>query len=126
TDITNMYVRVAIDGGMLTLMLFLTLLKRSFAGVGRALRAQRHASLPQQHCIWALGASLFAHVVTFLAVWYWDQNIVNWYLLLAMIAIVSGPAYGVRKQTQELSVEIEIKAAAKPEQARLSLSSSLP
>ena len=117
TDITNMYVRVAIDGGMLTLMLFLTLLKRSFAGVGRALRAQRHASLPQQHCIWALGASLFAHVVTFLAVWYWDQNIVNWYLLLAMIGTVSAPAYLAQKQKRSLSGQVQPVPAVSSDQS---------
>ena len=88
-DITNMYVRVAFDGGLVALILFFLLLKRSYAGVGRAIRMRRLELIRDQRCIWSLGAALFAHTMTFLAVWYWDQNVVNWYILLAMIAAVS-------------------------------------
>jgi hypothetical protein len=117
TDITNMYVRVAMDGGLVTLVLFLTLLRRSFCGVGRALRAKRHAFTSQQHCIWALGASLFAHVMTFLAVWYWDQNIVNWYLLLAMIGTLSAPAYLVHKKERPASSQGQLAPAFSVDQS---------
>jgi hypothetical protein len=125
TDITNMYVRVAFDGGLLTLILFFVILKRCFAGVGRALRAKPHRLLPAQRCVWALGAALFAHTMTFLAVWYWDQNIVNWYVLLAMIATVSMPVYAARKQVEQVHGEVESKPAVNPEPAWSPLSSAL-
>jgi hypothetical protein len=97
TDITNWYVRNAFDGGLLTLILLFVILKRSFSGVGRAMRLKVHQTREAQRCIWALGSALFAHCMTFLAVWYWDQNIVNWYLLLAMTATVATPCYAPRR-----------------------------
>jgi hypothetical protein len=115
TDITDWYVRVALDGGLLTLILLFVILKRSYASVGRALRLRVHRSLPTQRCIWVLGAALFAHTMTFLGVWYWDQNIVNWYLLLAMIATVATPIYGVRKQPQVVPGTSDAVSAQEPE-----------
>jgi ABC-type Mn2+/Zn2+ transport system permease subunit len=41
--------------------------------------------------LWAMGAALFAHAVTFISVSYFDQNFVNWYLLLAIIGTLTGP-----------------------------------
>ncbi len=101
TDITDMYVRVAMDGGLITLVLFLLIFKRCFAQVGRYVKG-RGAAPGTQQTIWVLGAVLFAHATTFLGVWYWDFNIVNWYLVLAMIA---GAAVLPRKvQSEELAI----------------------
>ena len=36
--------------------------------------------------MWALGSALFAHVVSFFGISYFDQTIVAWYALLAMIS----------------------------------------
>jgi hypothetical protein len=113
-DITNMYVRVAFDGGLLSLILFVLILKRCFSGVGRALRQEVHRSVAAQRCIWALGAALFAHSMTFLAVWYWDQNIVNWYALLAMIAAVAAPAHALRKKSELPPVAVETIGEQQP------------
>ena len=115
-DITNMYVRVAFDGGLLSLVLFFLILKRCYGGVGRAIRKEVHGSFAIQRCIWALGAALFAHTMTFLAVWYWDQNIVNWYVLLAMIAAVAAPVYAARKKTEH-GIESLTETTSKPEPA---------
>ena len=85
TDITDMYVRIAMDGGLITLILFFLILKRCFAQVGIGART-RELSRATRQTIWVLGATLFAHTVTFIGVWYWDFNIVNLYLILAMIS----------------------------------------
>jgi hypothetical protein len=52
-----------------------------------------------QLCVWAMGAALLAHVVSYISVSYWDQNIVNWYMLLAMIATATDQF--VRAQPRE-------------------------
>jgi hypothetical protein len=111
SDITDWYVRTAFDGGLLTLVLLIVVMKRSFAGVGRALRLSVHRSLSTQRCIWALGAALFAHCMSFLAVWYWDQNVINWYFLLAMIATVATPTYAngnVQIHTEKAPFETDV------------------
>ena len=115
TDITNMYVRIALDGGLITLILFFTVLRRAFAGVGRSIRAKVNERTIQQRCIWALGATLFAHVMTFLAVWYWDQNIVNWYLLLAMIGSISSiPALVSSDAPVKTNQSVRVQAELQP------------
>jgi len=39
--------------------------------------------------LWALGATLVAHIASFFSVRYFDQIIVFWYLLLVMISTAS-------------------------------------
>ena len=41
--------------------------------------------LQKQFFTWALGASMFANVVAYFGISYFDQTIVAWYALLAMI-----------------------------------------
>ena len=89
-DVTNQYLIEAADGGLLTMILFIAIIAFCFQGVGRSVR---NAALTEprrtQFCIWAIGAALFAHTVNYMSVSYFDQNIVNWYLLLAMIGTLT-------------------------------------
>jgi hypothetical protein len=93
-DITNQYIRDAVDGGLLSLVLFIVLLTRCFRGVGRARKKLRFESGPdydftQEWFLWCLGCALVAHVVTIISVEYFDQIRVSWYMLLAMISCLS-------------------------------------
>ena len=87
-DVTNQYLVVGKEGGLLCMLLFIWIIVRGFRYVGLALRAAQTEGEPfnRQLYIWALGATLLAHTVTYLSVSYFDQNFVTWYLLLAMIA----------------------------------------
>jgi hypothetical protein len=88
-DVTNQYVRTGVDGGIITLLLFIAIIMFGFNGVRKALRAvedQRGTEI----LVWALGASLFCHAVAYFGVSYFDQIIVIWYMLLAMIAAAGG------------------------------------
>jgi hypothetical protein len=87
-DITNQYVVIGVEGGLLTLALFLAIIALGFEGVGRACQLSQNPKATKIG-IWALGASLLAHVVSFMGVSYFDQIIVIWYALLAMISTVS-------------------------------------
>ena len=94
-DITNQYLVYGADGGLITMLLFILVIVRCFGAVGLTVRALDEKSRELQFCVWALGAVLFSHVVTFLSVSYFDQNFVNWYLLLAMISTASLSVQGV-------------------------------
>jgi len=85
-DVTNQYVLIGVQGGLVTLLLFVTLIVRGFSAVGRAVREGGDAAVARQRLAWALGASLAVHAANYMSVPYFDQNIVCWYLLLAMIA----------------------------------------
>lgn len=83
-DVSNHYVRVGVDGGIFTLILFVCIIVGCFKGLGSLLR--RVPDLQDKKFVWYMGAALFAHLVAFVGVSYWDQMIVVWHLLLAMIA----------------------------------------
>ena len=87
-DVANMFVRQGVDGGIVTLILFLAIIIYCFKGIGNSMAASAE-NLDQKHLSWALGASLFTHIVAFLSVSYFDQVIVIWFMLLAVISTVS-------------------------------------
>lgn len=88
-DVTNQYVLVGVQGGLITLILFVAIIVRCFSAVGHALREWGDDHRTAQKLVWAFGASLLVHAVNYVSVPYFDQNIVAWYLLLAMIATAS-------------------------------------
>jgi len=93
-DVVNEYVAQAVNGGLLGLILFITILVRCFRCIGLARKvAERDLKLELYY--WALGAWLLANVVAFFGNSYFDQTIVTWYMLLAVIStvtVVSNPA----------------------------------
>ena len=89
TDITNQFIRVGVDGGLITLILFIAVIVFCFRSVGQALKAAKDEPFAIRITIWTLGAALVAHIASFMSVRYFDQIIVFWYLLLAMISTVS-------------------------------------
>jgi hypothetical protein len=90
-DVTNQYIWQGVQGGLLTMVLFILIIVLCFRGIGREVRATRKTlTLPERLCIWSLGAALLAHVVNYMSITYFDQNFVNWYLLLSMISTAAG------------------------------------
>lgn len=82
-DLCNQYVLYADQAGLIPLLCFIAIIVLGFAYLGKARRSS--ADRKQQLFIWALSSSLFANVVAFFGVSYWDQTIVAWYALLAII-----------------------------------------
>lgn len=88
-DLCNQYVAIADTTGLLPLILFIVVLVFAFKYIGRARRAAKYdGDKKAEFYRWALGASLFANIVAFLGISYWDQTMVAWYALLAMISAV--------------------------------------
>ena len=93
-DITNQFVVEGIHGGLLTMILFIVLIAYCFKWVGLALQ-ENDAKGEKEFYVcflpWALGSALFAHTLSFLSVSYFDQTIIYWYSLLAVIAALHRP-----------------------------------
>lgn len=85
TDITNHYLQLGVIGGLPLMILFISILWKAFYFIGKALQKSKFENLANQFFIWAIGASLFAHVVTFISVSYFDQSIVFLYITLGAI-----------------------------------------
>jgi hypothetical protein len=85
-DITNQYIREGVDGGIIKLILFIIIIALSFRAVGLSLHAMEDKPFAIKIMIWSVGVSLFAHVASFMAVNYFDQIIVFWFLLLSIIS----------------------------------------
>ncbi len=83
-DVTNQYVLEGVRGGALTLALFITMLVMCFSRVGRTSRALV-GDKPAFAMAWALGLALMVHAANFVAVSYFGQVTVGWYLTLALI-----------------------------------------
>ncbi len=97
-DVTNAYIQNGADGGLITMILFTAVIVLSFKAVGRTvLSNDGHEPKKDTLLLWALGATLFAHAATFISISYFDQNFVNWYLLLAMISTIAGPSLFVSR-----------------------------
>ncbi len=82
-DVTNQYVLEGVRGGVLTLGLFVLTLVLAFRGLGKRLQLVRrpeHVAM-----VWALGVALFVHCCAFVAVSYFGQIKLLWYLTLAII-----------------------------------------
>lgn len=88
-DTSNWYVSQGESGGLLAFIFFITILVRCFSRVGRARRAA--AGSKREWLIWLLGVSLFANVVAFFGISYWDQTEVVWFTLLALIIVLCRP-----------------------------------
>ena len=89
-DTQNQYVNVGETGGLVALVLFLCMITRCFARIGDTRKAFEGQN-SQVWFVWFLGAALFAHLVSFFGVNYFDQSKVNWFLLLAMISAATVP-----------------------------------
>lgn len=85
-DATNMYVRVGLDGGLITLALFVAMIVLLYRSIGRTIRLIEPSA---QRILWSLGASLFGHVVGFFGVAYFDQLLIIWYVLMATIVTLT-------------------------------------
>ena len=87
-DISNNYVRVGVDGGILALILFIVIIMLCFRYIGKMMNHAKD-NLSRQRLFWALGVAMFSYVVSFLGVSLWDQTIMIWYLIIAMIASIT-------------------------------------
>lgn len=87
-DITNHYVMEGVKGGLLKLVLFVAMIVGSFTIIGLRMRFEAERP-PAGFFIWALGTSLFVHCLSFMSVTYFDQIIIIWFWLLAVISSLS-------------------------------------
>lgn len=90
-DTCNQYVTEGETGGLATLVCFVAIISVAFRRLGNARRAE-YGSPDREWYFWALGTALFAHVVAFWGIMYFDQTRMLWYAMLAIIIAATYPA----------------------------------
>jgi hypothetical protein len=107
-DITNHYIKQGVNGGLLTLILFVLIIYLCYRNIGLKMKSLYDENIDsdlspggesvsleeesdvdiqeKERILWALGAVLTVHAVSFLSVSYFDQIIVFWYLIVAAIS----------------------------------------
>lgn len=85
-DITNQFIAQGVNGGLLSMILFIWLIVKCFKAIGSAVHIETRFSSPERFMIWSLGCTVLGHVASFFSVSYFDQIIIFWYMIIAMIA----------------------------------------
>ncbi|MCU0609281.1 MAG: hypothetical protein MUF22_05895 [Chitinispirillaceae bacterium] len=83
-DITNQFLAQGVNGGLITMILFIAILVRGFGVTGYSVSS--HEDFPDKFLAWTMGTALFVHTVSFMSVSYFDQILVFFLFLLAAIA----------------------------------------
>jgi len=99
-DLSNQYVAVADPSGLIPLLCLIAMIVFGFKYLGRARKAVE-GDRQQELFIWAIGASLFANVVAFFGIAYFDQTVIAWYALLAVISAVTLAARKAQTEPQQ-------------------------
>jgi len=84
-DITNHYVQMGVRGGILLMFLFIVILFKSFQVLGREMEAMRNTGDRSEFTLWCVGAALFVHAFTFMAISYFDQSYVFFCMLIGAL-----------------------------------------
>jgi hypothetical protein len=88
-DQQNQYVNVGEGGGLAAFVLFIAVISRTCGRIGSARRLVERSK--REWLVWLLGCAMFANLVGFFGVNYFDQAKLGWYMLLAMISAATAP-----------------------------------
>jgi hypothetical protein len=88
-DAQNMYVSVGEAGGLAAFVAYILVISGCFSRLGIARKHARDKK--QEWFIWLLGSALFANVVAFFGVNYFDQVRIAWFALISMICASTAP-----------------------------------
>jgi hypothetical protein len=100
-DTANQFVDVAVTGGLVTLVLFIALIVCAFSKIGVMRKSWEHHPASERQA-WALGICLFSNVVAFFGITYFDQTMIVWLTILALIS--SAKIAGVKARPNSVGV----------------------
>jgi hypothetical protein len=84
-DITNQFIQEGINGGILTLALFVCIFVKCFQVIGKAMITNNNTS-KDKYALWAIGCCIFGHILSMFSVGYFDQMKLFWVLVISIVA----------------------------------------
>lgn len=112
-DITNAYVWFGLQGGLLSVIVFVLLLTRAFKGIGNtlgSLRSNPDTDDSSKYLYWGLGVMLAVHIINWFGITYYDQTFVVWYMQLAVISTLTERKTSLERTDQKLSHPTRLSA----------------
>jgi hypothetical protein len=106
-DVCNQFILVGLRGGLVTLIIYLAIYKRSFGSIGKA-RKRVAGNHEQEWLLWCLGSSLFTTVVSSFGINYMTYLMMCLFCVLVGISVATYEDAQVR--TQALA-KIEFESA---------------
>lgn len=103
-DVSNQYVAEGIAAGLFPLALFIGQIVWSFGKLGTARKIADRRDRAKEWLLWALGATMIAHMTAFLGISYFDQTRVAWFALLAAVCAVTATP----KARTEIAPAVEV------------------
>jgi len=103
-DLCNQFVYVAVTSGLLTLILYLAIYKRSFKAIGDA-RKQVSGNHEQEWLLWCLGSALFSSIVASFGVNYMVHLMLCFLYIVVCISVMVKETR--REQTQKTQVAVK-------------------
>lgn len=85
-DVTNQYIVEAISTGIIGLIVFIAIIVISFSFIGKLWRIELTEKKYNHQFSWMIGISLLMHIINFIAVSYFGQIWILWYMQLAISA----------------------------------------
>jgi hypothetical protein len=120
-DLSNQFVAEAETGGILTFICFVLIISRSFSRIGNARKiAENQKDTKQEWFMWFLGISLFAHIVSYFGISYYDNVKIYWCAFLAIVVAATAPLLATQK------VQVEVPQILKQPKLRTSPAYRLP
>jgi hypothetical protein len=114
-DQCNQFVTEGETGGLVALGCFIAMIVICFRKIGKARKAVTGHSR-KEWLFWLLGAAMFAQVMAFMGVDYFDQSIFAWYALLVIIPVVTMlPRVASASETETMPVSASASTHYAPE-----------
>ena len=82
-DLSNQFVAEGESGGLATFVCFIAMISISFGRIGRARKAVE-GDRKMEWSMWLLGVAMFAHIIAFFGISYYDHMQVSWFAFLAV------------------------------------------
>ena len=98
-DTSNQYVAEGESGGLAAFICFIVIIGLCFGRLGKARKAVEGDGR-KEWSYWLLGCALFAHVIGFFGISYFDQSRMSWCALLVMIVAATAPVLSASKEKQ--------------------------
>jgi len=88
-DMTNQYIAIGTDAGIFVMILFIVIIVYCFKNIGIHLKIKISDQPEKKFFLWAIGTAVFAHVVSFFGISYFDQMSIFWWMLVGIISSVT-------------------------------------